>query len=146
MWNAWQSKYGGDDKGNFHKLNPKYREWKSNASPEEIAALREEAKGATHSLQHGMRAPLGGKARDKARDWASARAAAVAGATAAVNRLSTQGGGSASAGEAGAPQDQFAHALALIEVPRAGAVSRAGVLVKSDSEERWTRGGGRLGR
>ena len=148
MWNAWQSKYGGDDKGNFHKLNPKYREWKSNASPEDIAALREEAKGATHSLRHGMRAPLGGKARDKAREWArrSARAAAVAGAAAAVNQPSTQDGGSASAGEAGAPQDQFAHALALIEVPRAGAVSRAGVLVKSDSEERWTRGGGRLGR
>ena len=91
MWNAWQSKYGGDDKGNFHKLNPKYREWKSNASPEDIAALREEAKGATHSLRHGMRAPLGGKARDKAREWArrSARAAAVAGAAAAVNQPST---------------------------------------------------------
>ena len=91
MWNAWQSKYGGDDKGNFHKLNPKYREWKSNASPEDIAALREEAKGATHSIQHGMRAPLGGKARDKAREWArrSARAAAVAGAAAAVNQPST---------------------------------------------------------
>ena len=116
MWNAWQSKYGGDDKGNFHKLNPKYREWKSNASPEEIAALSEEAKGATHSLQHGMRAPLGGKARDRAREWLRRgnRAAAVAGAAAAVNRLSTQGGGSASAGEAGAPQDHFAHALALI--------------------------------
>ena len=110
MWNLWQSKYGGDDKGNFKKLNTRYREWKSNASPEEIAALREEAKGATHSLQHGMRAPLGGKARDKARDWARrrARAAVVAGTTAAVNRLSTQGGGSASAGEAGAPQNQFA--------------------------------------
>ena len=131
-------------------MKTRYREWKSNASPEEIAALREEAKGATHSLQHGMRAPLGGKARDRAREWVRRRnrAAAVAGAAAAVDRLSTQqgGGGSASAGEAGAPQDQFSHALALIEVPRAGAVSRAGVLVKSDSEERWTRGGGRLGR
>ena len=66
MWNVWQSKYGGADKGNFPKLQPRYREWMSNASPEEIAALREEAKGATHSIQHGMRAPLGGKAQPSA--------------------------------------------------------------------------------
>ena len=50
MWNLWQSKYGGDDKGNFKKLNTRYREWKSNASPEEIAALREEARGAAFSM------------------------------------------------------------------------------------------------